>query len=379
MQLLYRTLDGFHRRNEQKLDLSLLDLASLFFANNPKDKEFYEEVFNTLDKQEVREDTTAELILSMKRARLLREVSIKAYEAAEGKLSFEKFRPILDGLLEEKEEEQESDETTFITTDLEQLINSTVKEQGLRWRLDTLNKMLGSLRKGDFGFTFARPESGKTTFLSSEVSYMINQTKGDILWFNNEEQGNKVMLRVYQAFFGVTLEELYSNIPRYQHLFQEATQSRFKLFDSASIDRRTVEKIITKTNPALVLFDQIDKIKGFDADREDLHLGAIYQWAREVAKNYAPTIGICQADGSGENQKWLTMANVSNAKTAKQAEADWILGIGKIHDPGWENIRFFHLSKNKLIGDEDTKPEWRHGKQAVLIEPQIARYKDMIQ
>lgn len=379
MQLLYRTLDGYHRRNEQKLDLSLLDLASLFFANNPKDKEFYEEVFNTLDKQEVQEDTTAELILSMKRTRLLREVSIKAYEAAEGKLSFEKFRPILDGLLEEKEDKQESDETTFITTDLELLINSTIKEQGLRWRLDTLNKMLGSLRKGDFGFTFARPESGKTTFLSSEVSNMINQIDGDILWFNNEEQGNKVMLRVYQAFFGVKLEELYTNIPRYKHLFQEATQGRFKLYDSASIDWRKVEKTLSKTNPALILFDQIDKIKGFDADREDLHLGAIYQWAREIAKTYAPTIGICQADGSGENQKWLTMANVSNAKTAKQAEADWILGIGKIHDPGWENVRFFHLSKNKLIGDEDTKPEWRHGKQAVLIEPEIARYKDMMQ
>jgi KaiC/GvpD/RAD55 family RecA-like ATPase len=280
-------------------------------------------------------------------------------------------------LLEEQNNKQESDELDFVTTDLDVLINEAYSEQGLRWRLDTLNKMLGSLRKGDFGFVFARPETGKTTFLASEISYMLDQTDGDIFWFNNEEQHNKVMLRVYQAFFGVKLEELYANIPKFQKAFQEATQGRLKMPNLTKFNRNQVEKYLSKAKTGLILFDQIDKIEGFEADREDLHLGAIYQWAREIAKSYAPTIGICQADGSGENQKWLTMANVANAKTSKQAEADWILGIGKIHDPGWEAIRFFHLSKNKLIGDHDTKPEWRHGKQTVLIKPEIARYEDM--
>jgi hypothetical protein len=71
------------------------------------------------------------------------------------------------------------------------------------------------------------------------------------------------------------------------------------------------------------------------------------------------------------------MNNVANAKTSKQAEADWILGIGKLNDPGWDSVRFLHLSKNKLLGDEDTIPEQRHGRREVLIDPTIARYKDM--
>jgi hypothetical protein len=71
------------------------------------------------------------------------------------------------------------------------------------------------------------------------------------------------------------------------------------------------------------------------------------------------------------------MSHVANAKTSKQAEADWILGIGKVNDPGYDAIRYLHLSKNKLLGDEDTKPDQRHGRREVLIEAQTARYKDI--
>ena len=80
--------------------------------------------------------------------------------------------------------EDVSDDTEYVTTDLEELVNNAVMQKGLRWRLDCLNKGLGSLRKGDFGFLFARPESGKTTFLASEVSNMLQQTENPILWFN---------------------------------------------------------------------------------------------------------------------------------------------------------------------------------------------------
>jgi hypothetical protein len=96
-----------------------------------------------------------------------------------------------------------------------------------------------------------------------------------------------------------------------------------------------------------------------------------------LLSNIAPVIAVCQADGTGEGQKWLTMSNVANAKTSKQAEADWILGIGKVNDPGYDSLRFLHLSKNKLLGDVDTKPDQRHGRREVLIEAPTARYKDI--
>jgi hypothetical protein len=251
---------------------------------------------------------------------------------------------------------------------------------GLRWRTDSLNKRLGSLRQGNFGFVFARPETGKTTFLSSEFTYMAEQIPeegGPALWFNNEQVGTEVMLRFYQSALGLDQVNLLRDLEGNRKRFHELTKGKIKLKDSASIHWKQIEKACEKHKPSLVVFDQIDKIKGFDNDREDLRLGSIYIWARELAKEYCPVIGVCQADGSGEGQRWLSMANVANAKTSKQAEADFILGIGKVNDPGYDNLRFMHLSKNELWGDEDSDPNLRHDRWETLIEPQIGRFRDL--
>ena len=170
------------------------------------------------------------------------------------------------------------------------------------------------------------------------------------------------------------------NLKKYNGVFNEKVGKKFRFINSSrvDIDKASVERILAQTNPGLIIYDQIDKIKGFKADRDDLALGAIYQWARELAKKYAPSIGVCQADGVAEGQKWLSMANVANAKTSKQAEADFILGIGKTHDETSEYVRYFNISKNKLMGDADTESRLRHGRFEVLIEPEIARYKDVI-
>lgn len=367
-------LNNWHTDHTE--DLHILDLASLYFAQRPKDKEYWEDVFTSLKDYVPNQEAAESLIESLKQQRILRELSISAYEVAEGKKPYVQVEKLLEALAK-KEEKAQIEETSFVTDDLEILIQNTVQKPGLRWRLDCLNKSLGSLRKGDFGFVFARPETGKTTFLASEVSQMLTQTDKPILWINNEEEGQKVMLRVYQAFFGVTLEQLYGNIGKYRELFKEQSGGRFKLYDSAQTHKRKVEELSKELSPGLIIFDQIDKVQGFEADREDLLLGSIYQWARELAKQYCPVIGVTQSDGSGEGVRWLTMANVANAKTSKQAEADWILGIGAIHDTGWERVRFLNISKNKLYGDADSDPKMRHAKMEAFINAEIAQYEDI--
>lgn len=223
--------------------------------------------------------------------------------------------------------------------------------------------------------------TGKTTFLASEVSNFINQIKedeGPAIWLNNEEDGKKVAIRVYQAYFGVPLDKLQSNFSYYRKLFLEATEGKFLMFDRATISKWDVERLVDRYSPSLLVYDQIDKITGFSADREDLVLGKKYQWARELAKNAHAAIGVCQADGTAENVRYLTMEHVANAKTAKQAEADWILGIGCVHEDAYAKTRFLNISKNKLFGDPDSKAEYKHGKFDVLINPMIARYEDFI-
>ena len=375
---VYKVLQELHESYVQ--DFSLEDLQAAFFTKYPDvDKTIYGELFKTLSETKLDEGVGVGLLQQIKRRKALLKLSEEAFKASSGHADINSVKSLAETI--DSSEKTTDEEFEFVTTNLEELIEKTYKQTGLRWRLDCLNKSLGSLRKGNFGFLFARPESGKTTFLASEVSSMLEQLKeddGPVLWFNNEQVGSEVMLRIYQASFGIRLEQLLANPVQYRERFSSTSRGKFRLIDSALISKSQVEQMCKALNPSLIIFDQIDKIKGFDDDREDLRLGQIYIWARELAKQYCPVIGVCQADGTAEGQKWLTMDNVANAKTSKQAEADWILGMGKTHAEGAEYIRYLNISKNKLLGDEDTIPHMRHARMEVLIEPEIARFKDII-
>jgi replicative DNA helicase len=357
---------------------TILDLEAALYAAYPKlDASVYQAILSGIASQEIDPKSCVLYLRELEKRELAAQLAYASLDYAEGRRSFDEIHAIseklntIGDLSNEKEDKEE-----FVNDDIEVLYNHAVAQPGLQWRLQTLRRSLGPLRNGDFGFIFARPETGKTTFLASEVSWMAGQTDRPVLWINNEEQGEKVLLRCYEACLGAPLEKIIANKQRARELFYERTKRNIKVKDAAASDRKGIELLCRKYKPSLIVVDQLDKVRGFSANREDLLLGAIYQWARELAKEFAPVIGVSQADGSGEGIKYLTMGNVANAKTAKQAEADWILGIGVSYEDH-PNVRGFSICKNKLIGGEETVAAKRHGKFDVLIEPELGRYKDI--
>ncbi len=304
-------------------------------------------------------------------------LSEKAYKVAQGVDTVESLQDFYAETFA-KDDHQHDDGLVPVDTDLEYIVSKSYKPGGIYWRLNFLNKSLGPLRDGDFGFVFKRPETGGTAFCASEASYFLDQTNRHIVWINNEGENEKVILRVYQAFFGATLEQVMSNIKRYNEEFKARTNHRFLFFGLDRSNKKDIEAIVDKYNPAVVWYDQLSKIKGFQNDREDLRLGSIFQWARDLANGRHAAIGIHQADGTAEGVRYLTMEHCANAKTAIQAEADWILGLGKSHDTTEENIRFLSISKNKLLGDPEVIPSLRHGRGEVILNTQIMRFEDIV-
>ena len=369
---VFKTLDLWYKQNNK--DCSLDDLCNLFFSQGVQERELYQKLFSSLGDSPPPESVKT-LLEGFKRQRALEDISAAAYEASIGKKPLDKVLKLAESL-----SSPIKDDIPFVTDDLSEIIEDTVKTPGLKWRLNTLNRMLGSLRKGDFGFIFARPEVGKTTFLASEVTHMasqLGQDDGPILWFNLEEEGKKVKFRCFQAALGIDKAEILHNPKKAQEEYLKLTNGKILMYDDAGTSKYMIEKACEKYKPSLVVVDQLDKVHGFQNDREDLRLGQIYIWARELAKRHCAVIGVCQADGTAEGQEFLTMAEVSNSKTSKAAEADWILGIGRKDDAGYENLRGLSTPKNKLLGDDETDPNLRHGKQRVLIKPSIQRYIDI--
>jgi len=373
---LFLIVHQYYEANQSHA-LSKLDFELAYHSSYLLEDSERNELSDTLDRiltLDVNIDNTVSYLNEHKKRCVAGELAKVALDVEDGSAE---LSDLLDKVKEFEADDITEDAANTVNMDLSELYDTAIATPGLRWRLDWLNKSLGSLRKGDFGFIFARPETGKTTFLASEMTHMVTQTDGDILWFNNEEQGKKVAIRCYQALFGVDSETLFSNVDRYKEEYHDLIGSRIKIYDyEDSSSYKRIESIIKEVNPSLIIFDQIDKIKGFKNERYDLELKKIYQWAREIAKSYAPVIAVSQAGGTAEGKVWLTMDDVDSSKTAKQGEADWILGIGKEQD-NTSNMRFLNISKNKLIGDKDTLPDLRHGNKQCMIKPNIARYEDL--
>jgi len=375
---LFNMIDLYYEKyiNNNNININELDI---FYNSNYLLKDNERKDLELLLKDVYEQDiTNMEAIIGLleehRRRSLAGQVALMALDVEAGKKSTAELLELFNNF---EHQEVEADEITPVDMDLDNLYDTQIATPGLRWRINWLNKSLGSLRKGDFGFIFARPETGKTTFLASEITHMVSQTDGDILWFNNEEQGTKVGIRVYQATLGLTTQALFADKPTNKARYRAITNNRIKILDfEDSSSKHRIESVLKQYNPALIIFDQIDKIRGFKGDRNDLELKQIYQWAREISKTYAPVIAVSQASGEAEGKLFLTMDMVDGSKTAKQGEADWILGIGKEQD-NTSRSRYFNITKNKLIGDKDTSPDLRHGSTQVLIKPEIARYEDI--
>lgn len=372
---LYLTIEVMFKENPDK-DFTLDEFELTFYSMYPAaSRPVYTVIFNKLREINIDLDVIVSVLEEHKRKAIAHRVSEVAFDVAQGIKTVEDLLSEVDQLNHTKIEE---DDYQFVTCDLHTLLDELINVPGIKFRLKTLRKMYGSLRKGDFGFLFTRPEVGKTTLLASEATYMSQQLEQPVIHFSNEESGNKIQFRYIQAAFGKTRHDIEQNLNAVNAQYQKHFAERIKILDSASISRRDVEKVIERINPGLIIIDSIDKLKGFKDDRDDLVYKEIYQWGRELAKTYAPVIGVCHASASAENKKYLNMDDVAYAKTAKQGEADWILGIGATDRLEEQNMRYLAAPKNKLIGDDESMEEFRHGHCAVTIRPEIARYEDVM-
>lgn len=360
---------------------SIAELEAKYLTLYPVLKDGDREVIRDLLKQVENADISLESILSYLKQHLTQsvanELATASLDVGYGLKPLETLLPIIARL--EVGDIMESEQIEWVTTDLEELLQEEELIGGLHWRLKVLNQSLGPLRKGNFGHIFARVETGKTAMWISEVTFMAEQSEKPILIFFNEEGGRDIIWRMYSAVTGLTYMELRNNVPHAKKLWAEKMGDKIRFIDQpALVSKNAIEKLVEEVQPGLIIIDNMDKVKGFVGDRKDLVLHEIYKWGRELAKTYCPVISIGQADGSGHNDKFINESQMADSKTAKPSELDFIIGIGRTDQQGYENVRYINIPKNKLRGDKNTVESMRHVKGIeVLIVPHLSIYQDM--
>jgi replicative DNA helicase len=248
---------------------------------------------------------------------------------------------------------------------IESILQDDKDDRGLRWRLDCLNTVMRPLRGGDFIVLAARPDKGKTTTISSEITYMAAQFNAyygvdhgrSVLWMNNEGPGKRIVQRVYQSALNCTVSDLIklSNAGTLADAYAAATDGTpIRIMDIHGFWNYEVEDILKRVKPGLVVFDMVDNIRfGGEAanggQRTDQLLESMYQWARILGVKYdCPTIATSQISGDGDGLQYPTQPMLKDSKTGKQGAADVIITLGAVNDPFYANSRFIGITKSKL-------------------------------
>lgn len=367
-------------------DADVIDTAAflpIFRAQHPKLSEEHSRVYEGIIKniaQDVSPEQRSGIMHSMLELRLGTELATALAKWDEGDLPniHEAIRRISDNF----ERDADAKALDYIRVDIDNLLDQRADDNGILWRLQCLNDTMRRLRGGDFGILAGRPDTGKTTLIASEVTFMAPQLPPEktVLWLNNEGKGNALYMRLIQAALGMTLGEITAIRAKGGNVAQEYAKvvgdlHRIRIVDIHGQDTYAVENLIRANNPGVVVYDMIDKIRGFgDAARTDLGLELMYDWARELGVKY-DLIGLAtsQISNEGEGLQFPTLGMLKDSKTGKQGACDFQLMVGRSLDPNLDGLRYISLPKNKL------RREGAAGdpRATVNFKPQIARYDDV--
>lgn len=223
------------------------------------------------------------------------------------------------------------------------------------WKLRCLQESMPGVRTKNQIIVALRPGRGKTSFMVDNCVHWLKpggylrESNRPVLWFNNE--GDK--LKIKGSFLRCVLCRDFQGIQemgweRAQELYDELIggPDMVQIYDIHNRDYKYLQRIIEDKNPGVVVWDMLDNVRGFSADRRDQELESLYQWAREMAVQHDfLSLITSQVSDQGANLQWIPDNCLKDSRTGKQGACDAIITIGTNDDPGFERVRYVYIPK----------------------------------
>ena len=265
------------------------------------------------------------------------------------------------------------EDDTVYTLDLTELANED-RQGGYYWRLEDLNQSIGPLRKGDFVVIAKRPEVGGTSFLVSELTHMLEQTDGNAVIFNNEEEPSKVGSRMVSAALDVDYRHLLGDAARYQREYEDwLNESKFTLVHDTNMTLSSIHTHLEENEYDLIGINVLLKVGGTGQEADHDKFQALGEECRRIAQAHGPVLAIVQADPSAEGMQYIPQDRIYKSKTALQGEADALIMIGTDEDIE-DDIRYIHVAKNKIPPAPCTDMKCKHLKSRVDFDMNTGRF-----
>lgn len=355
----YEILNGigvFFKRNENMFQIDVDSFATWFtqfykVKLSADERDLYQIIFSNIKSRPSGLETHAiigELNLRAARQQIINSIH-EGKELEEIESIFQKFR------------KEKSEENIIFPEGSESMLRHKDFEDGLRWRLDILNQKIHPLDLGVFGIIAGRPNTGKTSFLAGEATYMAQQLRDDevILFMHNEGVSDRLKQRLYTSMCGRPWSDFRKAIEegRFKSIDKAYTDrtdgiERIKICNIKGLSTSKIEGLIQSHNTKLVIIDMLDKVtptkSQYSGSDNVARLTSVYLWGNDIASKYCPVLGASQisAQFDGEyRSKWPQMEDLAGSKTDKQGEATFQLMIG-IWGKG-NNIRYISTPKNK--------------------------------
>lgn len=263
---------------------------------------------------------------------------------------------------------------TKVTVDVDEILEAVNLQREFKFNIHALQNATEGIGRGNFMIIFARPESGKTAFWVSLVANYngFAWQKKNVHIFCNEEPAIRTQSRLLNSCSGFKQSEILNGSKELAKDKWKNVRDYIHTHDSVGITMEDLNNHCKDNDVDILIIDQLDKINiegKYNSSHEKL--GEVYRQAREIAKRHdVLVIGLSQASADAHGRTRLSFNVMANSKTGKAAEADLIVGIGKLdegrEDPNEACVRQITISKNKLTGD--------HAEFEVRLIPSLSQF-----
>jgi archaellum biogenesis ATPase FlaH len=359
-KVLYSACVSYYDRDEgaRHIDPELLSQQLSTTLTNPKHRTFFKELVDDLAKVEVspanilavvfgqyREAAGGRLASALASGRKAGEVEnlIADYQKWAGAES-------AGGLAE-------NHETTLVAPSVQAVVDD---RKGTRIAImpRALNDAIrGGALPGHHVVVFARPETGKTTFVLNATAGFLKQGK-TVLYVGNEDPAEDIICRLVGRMTGMRIEEVEANAETADGRARACGYDNFIYAGLAPGTLRELESLVDDYEPDVLIVDQVRNIAIGGADGGyTVKLEAAASGVRALAKKYGiVAISVTQAGDSASDKSILDMGDVDFSNTGIPATADLMIGIGASKEDVMANRLVLSLCKNKIGGKHSIIP-----------------------